>query len=245
MRIAICDDDDFFRAEALSATEEYIARSGNAISTEVFSHAEDLLEAVSKHGGFDLYILDVVMPEVDGIALGKQLREIGCDGKIIYLTSSDEFALHSYQVKAFDYLLKPIDNKRFFECVDAAVCEILEKRSKSILVKTKASTVKVGLDSILYASLNRRIIEFYLSNGKKLESTQVRSSFAEATDALREDPRFFRFGASLVLNLANISEIDSELITFKGGTTLSLSKKNLREVRSKWCEFCLDEVKIR
>ena len=109
MRIAICDDDALCREEALAAINEFLARSGHTAAVEVFSHSDDVIDAVEKRGGFDLYILDVVMPHTDGIALGEALRGLGCDGKIIYLTSSDEFALHSYRVKAFDYLLKPIN----------------------------------------------------------------------------------------------------------------------------------------
>ncbi len=243
MRIAICDDDALCREEALAATNEFLARSGHTAAVEVFSHSDDVIDAVEKRGGFDLYILDVVMPHTDGIALGEALRGLGCDGKIIYLTSSDEFALHSYRVKAFDYLLKPIDREKFFSCVTSAAAEISERKGKSVLVKTKDATVKVSLDRILYAALARRAIEYVLTDGKRLESTQIRSSFLEATTDLVADARFFRSGASLVLNLGNITEIGADSLTFKGGETLNFGKKALREIRSAWCEFCLDEVK--
>ena len=244
MNIAICDDDRFCREEALDAANEYISQNENkAVTVDIFSHAEDLLEAVNKNGGYDIYILDVLMPDTNGIELGKLLRDGGYDGKIIYLTSSEEFAVHSYKVKAFDYLLKPIDKNSFFECLENAVNSVMEKSGKRILVKTKDSTVKLNFESIMYAELNRRSISYYLSNGKKIESTQLRSTFSEATKELVADSRFYPAGASMVINLDYITEIGTDCVTLKDGNQLHFSVKAVREIRSAWCEFCLSEVK--
>lgn len=108
MKIAICDDDAYFREQIEGLVQKYI--SGDLKKTvSVFSHAEELLEDVNKNGGFDIYLLDIVMPAMNGIDLGKELRKNGQDGKIIYLTSSAEFAIDSYEAEASSYILKPID----------------------------------------------------------------------------------------------------------------------------------------
>ena len=244
LKIAICDDDKYCRQDALDATGEYIAASEyKATAVEVFSHADDLYEAATKCGGYDVYILDVVMPDTDGIRLGERLREGGYDGKIIYLTSSEEFAVRSYNVKAFAYLLKPINKQKLFACLGEALFAVAERAGKSILVKTRESTVKLSFDAIMYAELCRRIVVYHLANGKTAESTQLRSTFAEAVGELLTDPRFLPVGASMVLNLYHVTEISADAVHFKGGAHLPLAKKALREVRSAWCEYCLSEVK--
>lgn len=79
------------------------------------------------------------MPDINGIKLGEQLRQDGYNGKIIYLTSSEEFAVNSYKVKAFDYLLKPLNKTEFFSTLNEAISAIFEKSDKNILIKTKQS----------------------------------------------------------------------------------------------------------
>ena len=66
------------------------------------------MDAAEKLGGFDIYILDILMPGMDGIELGVRLRELGYDGSIIYLTSSTDFAIDSYKAEASNYILKPV-----------------------------------------------------------------------------------------------------------------------------------------
>ena len=114
MRIAICDDQQSCLSRAAAAAEEYRKeRPERSLRFALFSHPEDLLEAAEKIGGYDIYILDVVMPGLNGIALGERLRSAGYEGKILYLTSSQEYSMDAFRVKAFDYLLKPVTTEAF------------------------------------------------------------------------------------------------------------------------------------
>ena len=99
MRIAICDDEPVCLGQAVSVAEECIKdRKDKKLTLHTFSASDDLFEQAEKTGGFDIYVLDVVMPGMNGIKLGKKLRDAGHNGKIIYLTSSEEghgFGTHS------------------------------------------------------------------------------------------------------------------------------------------------------
>jgi len=118
-----------------------------------------------------------------------------------------------------------------------------EKSGKSILVRTKESTVKLNFDSIRYAILSHRVIIYCLTNDKTVESTQLRASFSEVVRDLLNDRRFYRAGASVVVNFDHITEIGADYAVFKGGVRLSFGRKAIRDIRSAWCEFCLNEVK--
>lgn len=122
MRIAVCEDDAFCRAQLEDVLAEYSRHNVHqSIAFSVYGHAEDLLEAAQRKDGFDIYLLDVIMPDMSGIALGRQLREAGHDGKIIYLTVSTEYAIDAFSVQAFNYLVKPIQPQRLMEVLDQAV----------------------------------------------------------------------------------------------------------------------------
>lgn len=241
MNIAICDDIEMFRTELLELGKEYSLRNKNIeIFFSAFKCTEDLLDAAQRIGGFDIYILDIVMPTMNGIELGAQLRQSGYDGKIIYLTSSREFAIDSYKVKAFNYILKPIEKNEFFSALHEAVESIATKKNKSLIVKTKDNNIRLAFDSIMYAELCRRVIVYHLTSGKIVESTTVRTTFSEAVQELLKDKRFVLCNSSLVANMHYITMVENEYLIFKDICKVHLSKKACRQARSAWYDYWFD-----
>ena len=89
MRIAVCDDEKRYREKIVNLIQEYEKiRQNYSFTVSAFSSAKALLNFKAEHGGFDLYILDILMPEMSGIRLGSALREQGDEGMILYLTTS-------------------------------------------------------------------------------------------------------------------------------------------------------------
>ena len=178
------------------------------------------------------------MPGMNGIKLGVTLREHGRDGKIIYLTSSEEYAIASFRARPFDYILKPIDRERIFAALDEAAASLTLREEKFVTVKTRERSLKLNFDSIVYARLNRRAIWYHLTNGTVVESVHIRTTFSEAVQPLLKDVAFALCGASLAVNLNHIIGVESEALIFKGAETVYLGKKACREIRSVWYDFC-------
>ena len=241
MKIAVCDDDALLREEVLAITSEYTAQNPTRnISCAAFASAEELLASAEQIGGFDIYILDIVMPGMDGITLGVQLRDHGFVGKIIYLTSSPEYAVDSFQAKPFNYILKPFGKDAFLTALHEAILSVSEKKERSLIVKTKECSIRLTFDSILYAQLNRRTVVYHLTNGKAVESIQIRTPFHEAIQDLLSDRRFVLCGASMAVNLRHITMIENDALVFNDTHRAYLGKKSCREVRSVWYDFCFD-----
>ena len=241
MRIAICDDEERCRVQVLEFLREYSrSHTEHHPDISVFSAGEDLLEAAGKLGGFDIYILDIVMPHMDGIRLGTELRSRGYDGKIIYLTSSKEYAIDSFRVKPFHYILKPFDRADFRAVLDEAVDAMAEQKQKSIIVKTQDSRIKIHLHRILYAELSRRTVQYHMTDGRTVESIHIRSSFTEAVQELLQDNRFCLCGAEMLVNLQHLIEVENECLVFKNSCRLNAGKKACRDVRSAWYDYNFD-----
>ena len=242
MKIAICDDDSLYSTQILEYANIYATQKPDVhLTFSVFRQAEDLIEATQRIGGFDVYILDIVMPEINGIELGVELRKLGCDGKIIYLTSSKEFAVDSYKVKAFNYILKPVLYTDFASALDEAVNSLLSKKEKSIIVKSKENSTRINIDSIMYAQLLRRRIFYYISTGETVESTHLRTTFSEAIQELLRDTRFVLCGKSMAVNLQHISKVGTDQIVFKSSNKIFLNNKMCRELRSIWTDYWLNK----
>ena len=119
LRIAICDDEEKQLNQTAALLNTYLqSRPGLHGQVETFRSGGALLAREEEREGFDLYVLDILMPKLSGIDTGRRLRALGEGGEIIYLTSSNDFAADSYGVRAFFYLLKPVEEKKLFQVLD-------------------------------------------------------------------------------------------------------------------------------
>ena len=242
MQIAICDDEYLFRSQLMEFTKEYASmHPQQEIEVFEFSQAEDLIEAAGRIGGFDIYLLDIVMPGMNGIDLGVQLRRICSDGRILYLTSSSEYAIDSFRAKPFNYILKPLKRENFHAALDEAAASIVAKKEKSLIVKTNESSVKLNLNNILYAQLERRTICYHLSDGSAVESILIRTAFSEAVQELLRDKRFVLCGASIVANLHHITMVEKDALLFTNRFKLFIPRKASGTIRSAWYDYWFEE----
>ncbi len=240
LRIAVCDDDAICREQVAEIINNYTGERKVSVSLSVFDSPDGLLQAARESKGFDIYILDIIMPDTTGIQLGGKLRSEGFEGKILYLTSSAEFAIDAFKVQASDYIMKPIKAEELTAALDRLISAVAVRKEKCLIVKGKDSNIKVNFDQILYTELVQKTIVYYLLNGKRVESSSIRSTFSEAMQDLLRDRRFSLCGSGRVVNLDYIVEMDGENLIFKNGTKVYIGRRAVREIRSVWYDFWFD-----
>lgn len=241
IKLALCDDEAEQRAAIGGLLREYAAaRPSLAVKLSVFSSGRELLAAAEECGGFDLYVLDIVMPELSGIDLGVRLRELYSGGDIIYLTISPEYAVDSYAARAFYYLMKPAEPENLFPVLDQAMEALEKKKAACVTVRTKDGLQRLRLDEIVYAELAGRAVRYHLANGGSLDSVTVRSPFQEETASLLADPRFLLSGASFVVNLFYVTAVEKGFLRMDGGARVPLARGMTAQVKRRWSDYWLD-----
>ena len=241
MRLAICDDDAASRALIAEHVRAYMqANHTPEYTLQVFEHGEDLLDAVYRSGCYDVYLLDVVMPDMSGIELGSLLRTSDPDGRIIYLTSSRDYAVDAFRVRAFDYLLKPVLRETLFACLDACMAQG-EKKDAGLIVRTGERSMRLNLKSILYAKLVRRSIVYHMADGQQIETPAIRIPFSQAVQELLRDRRFVLCGAAVIVNLSHITMVEKDALVFSNASTLYIPKSAVNKIRSAWADYWLEE----
>lgn len=138
LKLALCEDESIQRSIAAVLLHDYL-RDRPAVKGKVFefSSGPELLESLKTEGRFDLYLLDVVMPEMTGIELGLQLRGQDEEAVIIYLTVSPEYAISAYETQAFGYLVKPVERDRLYQVLDRAIESMGKRKGACVSVKTR------------------------------------------------------------------------------------------------------------
>lgn len=134
MRLAICDDEARELERLCALLQEYEISRGAELSVCSFQSAVDLLNGM-KGGEYDLLLLDVLMPGFGGIQAARELRELDKSVRILFLTASPEYAVESYAVGAYHYLLKPATAKTLFPLLDKVRAELNVQEEEFLLLK--------------------------------------------------------------------------------------------------------------
>lgn len=226
MNILICDD----RPEEAAELDRLLRGSKSSIHTVIFHNGYDALEYATTGAEIDICILDIIMPEMNGINLAKNLRSGGFGGEIIFLSTSKEYAPESYEVKAFTYLLKPPTADSV-----ANLLEQLENAKKAadtgkILLKTPGIARSVLLRDISYIEVIQHKVYFRLCDGGEII---VNATFREFMDVLLHDPRFIQCHRSFIVNMDEIAEISEREIKMRHGMRIPITR-TYHDVRSKY-----------
>lgn len=241
IKLALCDDEAEQREAIGNLLREYAAsRPSFVLKMSIFSSGQDLLAAAEECGGFDLYVLDIVMPGLSGIDLGVRLRELYSGGTIVYLTVSPEYAVDSYAARAFYYLMKPVEPAELFQVLDLAAAALEKRKAACVAVRTKDGLERVRLDEIVYAELSGRTVRYHLADGSSLDSLTVRSPFQEEAAPLLADQRFFLCGASFAVNLFYVTAVEKGFLRMDGGARVPLARGLAGQAKRRWSDFWLD-----
>ena len=201
LQIALCDDEITSHERTMDLIRQYKQiHSERTLSLSSFTSGKELINHVDEHGGFDLYILDCIMPGMNGIELGAALRMRDDMGFLIYLTTSPDFALDSYRVDAFDYLLKPVRSELFFQSLDKAYRSFSQIMQATVAIKTTDSIRMIPITDIRYAERIDKHIDYHLTDNTVIHSTSFNGSFQNAVAGLLAHKRMLLVGYSFVVN---------------------------------------------
>lgn len=245
LKLALCDDSQEQRLIMQELLQEYMAkRPGLTCKIFIFDSGHKLL-AAEEDEKFNIFILDIVMPQISGIDLGLKLREMESNGIIIYLTVSPEYAIDSYETHAFQYLMKPVQKDLLFQVLDKAIQKQENHRDNCMPIKTKEGLQLAPLDYIMYAELVERTIHYQLYDGKHLDSLTVRAPFQTETAPLLADPRFAQCSAGMLVNLYYVVAIEKNSLLLDTGERIALARTFAAQIRQRWSDYWLNTTNNR
>ncbi len=247
MKIVICDDymEDLIKVERL--LEKYGQTTGSEFTVEKYTDASQVYHKILRKDLADIYILDMIMPKITGIDIGSLLEESGkC--VVIYITSSDEFALEAYGVHAVRYLLKPVSEAVFCEAMDYAVSYVRMNRNMSspdirYPVKTREGLVSVSYSDIVYIENSARALEVHLTDGRSVRSIFIRKSFDEEIKEIAEDDSFVRVHKSFLVNMNYIKSLIQGLCCMEDGRSIPVSKTRAADVKREYLNFVTEQYR--
>ena len=225
MKIAICDDNELQLELTSDILKDIMAEDAVNYELSCFTSGRELLESVRSSGRFDVYILDVYIPDMNGMEIATTLRMMKDTGYIIFLSSSLEYAVQSYDVDAFYYFLKPVDRDKFARVIRKITEKIHpEARDDELYINTQDGVRTVPVMDIAYVTLENRRAKYVLKDGRFILGRTLRGKFCEETAKLRKYPVFMECGISMMVNASMIDLIDAESVLLSNGDLLYTSR---------------------
>ena len=236
MRIAICDDNAQELQKLEAALLSYCDRrqAEAEITVTAFSSGPALLKHVSQNGGFDVTVLDIVMPYMTGVEAAAQLRKGNDQSKIIFLTTSPEFAVASYKVNAFYYLLKPFSAEELFSLLDKALHSLQAEQSRFVAIKEKAGLKKIPLHMIEYVESEKHTLVFHLRGG---EAAVCYAKLSDYIEPLLADKRFVHCHQSYLINMDRALQMTGTCFLMQDQTQIPISRGEYPKVKQAYLQY--------
>lgn len=220
IRIGICDDEK----ESLEDTKKCLLRYKNAeIQIFGFHCGEELLKSEEK---FDIIILDIDMEGLNGIETAKKIRDKDINVKIIYLTNYKDYTIDAFEVHAFSYLIKPINEENFHRQLDEALTYMIPKQEPILEFMTLDGMIRLPSSDIYYFEYINRKIYMYTFQGEFILSKKISQLAEEMKQYHFEMPH-----KSFSVNLYYVKSIKGYEIQMMDGSMVPLSQKKSAEFR--------------
>lgn len=233
MRIAICDDTEPELTHLSKLIAEYRSCRGIQLDCRLFHNGTELLRNV-KGGDYDLIFLDVLMPGVNGLQIAHELKELDKNVKLILISASPNFALESYSVGAYYYLLKPADTASLFPLLDKAEKELSRQDEQGFVLKNRKGIIRISFSELEYVEVINKKVFFYLTDGTIHEAT---ASLSEYENMLLSRPEFLKIHRSYLVNLNHIQAINNHSIVTKNRHRIPISRQRRTAVQDAYIQF--------
>ena len=230
MRIAICDDEKNIRELIANKVEKQYPDA----EIVFFQSGEELLLSDEF---IDILFLDIQMSGIDGMETARELRKKDKSVILIFVTAVEEYVFQAFDVGAFNYIVKPIDDGKFSDVLHRAVDEwssqnINEKEPEEryVLINNSGVHTKVILDEIVYAEVFNRKVVIHKLDGEIEYYGKMSDLESLAGDS------FFRPHRAYLINFKYVEKYDATTIYLERGTAL-MAKQNYPEFVKKYMKY--------
>lgn len=237
--IALCDDEDLFLDKYEKLVNEFFHNKLMNFEILKFKNSESLLFHLEDNPyRFQIIILDVMMPRINGLEAADKIRKFNPDVNIIFLTSTPDFVFEAFDLKPINYLIKEKNDKKLLNILD----ELIEKNNSVVskdnfVFYSKNNMITVPNSEITFFEVFHRIITIHRINEPKYE---FYCSIKELEKTIDKN-RFIKIYRSYIVNMQYIKRINNKEVELKNGIILPISRNLYNDIKLKFSNY-LNEI---
>lgn len=237
MVISICDDNRI-GLEMLTKMIEKYKEKRQITDLEILNYdspvalARDLKKKES-----DVYLLDIMFPDGNGIDLAKEIRLHYHHNPIVFISSSQKHMLNAFNVYALRYFVKPVHTAELFETLDYALEDMKVNGPSYYQINTVEGKQQIRFSDIMYVERKDQTILITTNSGKVHESVTLRESFASKVQPLLDDHRFMQTHVSYLVNIDAMDTYQRDQILMQDGRSIPISRSFASSVKEKYMRY--------
>ena len=232
MRIAICEDNK----EHMEILEEMVngwaKRENEQVAIGRYQSAEQFLFCMKDEPHYDFAFLDIQMSKINGLQLAKMIREEDRLIFLVFTTALKKYAPKGYEVSAFRYLIKPLQENEVFQALTKASQMIEDRKREAVIVTRGDESRRIFKDDICYIEVDNHHIILHLRD----ETIRFKAKLKEFETQFRE-PQFCKCHRSYIVNLRYTGKISKEGVEIDGKVTLPISKSRWEVLNHCYMEY--------
>lgn len=222
--IAICDDEKYMSDSIRAMAAEFFRGKNTETVILQFSCGEELLKCDKS---IDILFLDIQMKGINGMETARKLREHGFQGFLIFITVLKEMVFQSFEVQAYDYLVKPISKRYFDKTMERLFASMKNASEANLLVQKGYESRIISLEDIVFCEIIDRKIYLHLASSETID-------FYDRIDNLENklNGSFFRCHRSFLINLKYLKSYKNGMAYMEGGKEIPVSRLRSKEFSS-------------
>lgn len=240
-KITICDDffDDLTKIKNI--VDDYFKKEHFENIVNIYNSATELIQEITCNNSnrSDIYILDIIMPNMSGMELAESIRKTDKNCAIIFVTISMDYAVKGYKVRALDYIMKPIEKIEVENALKTAIAKITGTGTIVAKIKNNAGYKLIELSKLLYAETKGHDVRFTFIDGTIEDVTGRLDDFSLQ---LLKYNFLMRCHKSFIINLNYIGEIRNKQISMKNNRLINISRSFQPFCKDKYHDFIIEKI---
>ncbi|RDY27731.1 DNA-binding response regulator [Romboutsia weinsteinii] len=234
INIAICEDEKETQRLIEDYLDNILKNINIAYEIQKYSLGEELLEGNLKD--IDILLLDIQMGQINGMDTARKIREVDNKMEIIFITSLIDYVQEGYEVRAYRYLLKPIESEELEKHITTCIKEI-ENKNDYILIKNKSNTYKIYSSEVTYVEVQKKDMLIHTIN----KTFDVKYSLEKIEKDINQD-KFVRCHKSFLVNLSYVENIKTNTIILESGEEVPVSRYRYKDIKEKFLKLLGDTI---
>lgn len=233
LKIAVLDDQVEYIEQIKILTYKSMQSLEMEYELKSYDYVEELLTDLQEKRYFDIYLLDVELPNMSGLEVARRIRKVSWKSIIIYITNYVEYAVEAYEVNAYRYIPKVMLEEKLPDAFAALCVQIGQENEAFYKIERGYQFERILYQEIYYLKKEEKYVQIIHKRG----ISRVRKTLADVVEELKDSKYFITIDRSYVVNVMHIMSLKNQQILLRDGSVLPVSKPRLAQVKRKIIEY--------